>query len=238
MIIDRRAIGTLFLLVFLPSLALAQTAAPTKIRGAASVDRQSDTLPPGTTAPETVGRHICPGYPMLAAQNLTSGLTELAFTITPKGSVSSVAVKQSSGNKQLDDAAAMCIKAWLYKPATRGGADVAVPWSTSIRWGAGPEDDAPGDTASDLSGVISVPVWSRGGFRCEGWYYGSTRPKHSVVLAFFVDPDGAVKDITVVQSSGQPEVDSDAVKCLSRRHYIPAKEDGKPIQVRISDRLY
>jgi TonB family protein len=83
-----------------------------------------------------------------------------------------------------------------------------------------------------------VPKWERGGFICEHDHFGSQAPPKPVILSFSVEPDGSVEDIAVVRSSGEPATDKDAVHCLGERHYVPAKQDGTPVEVHISDWVY
>jgi TonB family protein len=79
--------------------------------------------------------------------------------------------------------------------------------------------------------------WKEG--ECEAWYaIGSKRPARSVLLTFSVETDGSVKDTAVIQSSGNPDIDADAVKCLGQRHYRPATQQGKPVQYRLTEALY
>jgi protein TonB len=45
-----------------------------------------------------------------------------------------------------------------------------------------------------------------------------------------VAEDGSVKDATVAESSGDPDLDRAAVNCVSSWRYYPAKENGNPIE--------
>jgi len=209
----------------------AQVAAPTKvIPGSTPVPTD---LPPGVQAPEAIGFHGCSGYPSLAAANRTQGSVTMSFKVTAQGTVSDTAVAQSSGNAELDSATLMCAKGWLYKPATKDGKPVEVSWKAQISWAEGDPDE------SDANNVIMVPVWARGGAQCEMWYaIGSKRPARSVLLTASVETDGSVKDVTVIQSSGNTDIDADAVKCLGQRHYKPATQHGKPIEYRLTEALY
>jgi len=73
-------------------------------------------------------------YPAAAMKAGIEGTTMLAFTVTEQGTVSDVKVVQSSGNADLDDAAATCAGRWHYKPATRDGKPVAVSWQATVQW--------------------------------------------------------------------------------------------------------
>jgi periplasmic protein TonB len=229
----------LALIALFPAVAVAQIAAPTEVVPPTEKAGDSGALPTNVTPAVSIGHHICPGYPESTVQNRIQGKTRVAFTITAQGTVSGAAVEESSGNQQLDLAALMCVEGWLYKPATRDGQPVAAPWKIAIDWSIIPRGDMPASGTPAGNGAMSVPVWARGGFSCEQWHsLGSSKPEHPVVLTFFVEPDGSVKDVTVAQSSGHPDIDKDAVDCLSERHYIPAKQGGEPVEVHISDFLY
>ena len=59
----------------------------------------------------------------------------------------------------------------------------------------------------------------------------ATRLGHegSVVLSFTVGADGGVSNVTVVQSSGFPELDAAAIPCAEKWQYKPAEENGAPV---------
>jgi TonB family protein len=213
------------LALLLPVMAQAQTSAPGTLVDSGSGDNYA----------EPIGRHICPGYPERAVANLVKGATELAFQITPEGKVSNIVIQTSSGDAELDAAARLCVQGWLYKPVMRDGKPVATAATVRIRWKFKGDES---EENTEKSSLISVPVWQRGGYACVGWHTGSRLPPHNVIMGFFVQVDGTVRDVQISQSSGDPEADADAVKCLGERHYKPAKQDGKPIEVHISDWMY
>jgi TonB family protein len=59
-----------------------------------------------------------------------------------------------------------------------------------------------------------------------------------VLLAFYVETDGSVTDASVIQSSGNADIDADAVKCIGQRHYRPATQKSKPVRFRLTEALY
>ncbi len=155
----------------------------------------------------------------------------MAFRITAQGTVADAAIAKSSGNQSLDSAALLCVKGWLYKPATKDNKPVDASWKAQVNWATGEPDDT--------ADVIMVPVWARGGQQCETWYaIGSKRPSHSVLLAFLVETDGSVDNVSVIQSSGNTDIDADAIKCIGERHYRPATQKSKPVQFRLTEALY
>lgn len=66
-----------------------------------------------------------PQYPMDAACNGNGGTSTLKVTVGAEGTPTEVTVFRSSGTGSLDDAAVAAVKAWKFKPATRGGQSVA-----------------------------------------------------------------------------------------------------------------
>jgi periplasmic protein TonB len=92
-----------------------------------------------TVSPAAVGRpHICPKdkwYPAVAIRLNHEGNTVLAFTVQTDGTISNISVAQSSGHDELDQAAVQCAQNWSnYKPATRDGQPVAVPFKATVKW--------------------------------------------------------------------------------------------------------
>jgi TonB family protein len=57
-------------------------------------------------------------------------------------------------------------------------------------------------------------------------------------LAFRITTMGTVKDIVVVVSSGYKDVDAMAVGCVSQWHYVPAMENGRPVEVSWKTNIY
>jgi TonB family protein len=225
------------LFVLLPGIAFAQTGT-VSILPPQTLDNASLHLAPGVLRAQPVGNHVCAGFPELD-RNTVDGKTIVAFTITADGKVTDASIKTSSGNTNLDSESELCVEGWLFTPATRDGH--AVPERTEVKfvWKDDSAPDAAAQNEADARRMVTVPVWAYGGQSCEQWHaVGSSKPERPAIFAFYVEPDGSVKNISMVQSSGHPDIDKDALECLGERHYQPAKQDGKPIEVRISDWLY
>jgi len=76
-------------------------------------------------------------FPARQPHQLRSGAaTTLSFTIATDGNVKDVTVVDSSGDADLDDAAAKCASTWHYKPAVQDGKAVEVPWKAKVLWTA------------------------------------------------------------------------------------------------------
>ena len=50
-------------------------------------------------------------------------------------------------------------------------------------------------------------------------------------LCFRIEPDGGVRDIQVLQSSGYPDLDQASMSCVSTWRYKPAMNNGQPVEV-------
>jgi TonB family protein len=62
----------------------------------------------------------------------------------------------------------------------------------------------------------------------------SVTPQHKgiVFLAYLVEVDGSVRQVTVLESSGYKELDEAAVQTWSQGKFtVPAKLDGRPVRV-------
>jgi len=83
-----------------------------------------------------VGRpHNCDKYyPRDLQRQGIEGTTTLAFQVTRQGWVEDIKIAQSSGNRLLDRWAEFCASHWHYKPATRDGSPVEVPWEAKVEW--------------------------------------------------------------------------------------------------------
>jgi TonB family protein len=71
-------------------------------------------------------------YPASAIAANIEGKVQLSFRIKTNGSVAHVVIVKSSGNADLDSASIRCVKTWHYRPATRNGKKVEVPWQVMV----------------------------------------------------------------------------------------------------------
>lgn len=53
------------------------------------------------------------------------------------------------------------------------------------------------------------------------------------ILSFKVEPDGSVKDVSVTQSSGNPDLDEATSDCVAARHVDPAPTSEVSRQIEI-----
>lgn len=94
------------------------------------MDDQMDT-PPQPTA------KFPPQYPSSLLQKKITGKVLIACVIDISGKISSSNVRQSSGNRELDQAALSAVTRWKFKPAQKGGrpvkGSIVVPFNFEIK---------------------------------------------------------------------------------------------------------
>jgi len=122
-----------------PEISIQTEAPPTNTISVSNVKPPPpEVKATGITAPASIGSpHNCPQdrwYPPIALRLNQEGSTTIKFTIGADGSVSNVAVSESSGHDSLDEAAMRCASSWHYRPAMREGQAIEVPWQTVIKW--------------------------------------------------------------------------------------------------------
>jgi TonB family protein len=69
-------------------------------------------------------RTVQPVYPESARKRGIEGWVELAFTVTPSGTVEDVEVRNASPANVFDDAAVRAVRGWRFKPVERNGEKV------------------------------------------------------------------------------------------------------------------
>jgi TonB family protein len=137
------------------------------------------------------------------------GTTQVGFKITAHGIVENPTIEKSSGNSLLDLAALNCVRDWRYGPATQDGKAVSVPWSADVVWKLTdvPFAEEPRDCAS---------YYAKKGARLNG---------RVTVVAYQVRA-GAVQDAVIALSSGDSQLDADAVDCVKSWRFVSAFSDG------------
>lgn len=137
-------------------------------------------------------------YPAKSLQARTEGETLLGLLIDDTGKLSSIAVKQSSGSEDLDNAALECMKKAQFQPATREGHAMAFAAVAPWRWKLPTVSrtcDAAVSTSSLASEKTDAAVW----------------PKPAYVCFCFGDAGEAQGKPTVVRSTGYRDADKMAV---------------------------
>ncbi len=186
----------------------------------------ANTAPPANTVqPVSIGApHTCAEnqYPVSALQTGAEGHSILKFTITKDGHTSDIAIANTSGNDDLDTAAAACARDWMYRPATQNGEAIDAPWMAQVVWQIGvsklyePED------------VMSLVC-----IKADGEAYDEVKktPLHAVVRIHF--SGGAIESATLAGSSGNPDLDTRVLACYRgiAREYTTNIPDGDEVFV-------
>jgi TonB family protein len=95
----------------------------------------------GATADAVVGanklqrlEYVAPQYPVIPRMSRGSGWVELEFTVRTDGSTGDIVVTNSSPRKTFDNAAALAVAQWRYKPVMRDGQAVEQRAAVRIRF--------------------------------------------------------------------------------------------------------
>ena len=83
-------------------------------------------------------RTVQPVYPESARKRGIEGWVELAFTVTPAGTVEDVEVRNASPANVFDDAAIRAIRGWRFEPVERNGERVAQRAMVRLRFAQSP----------------------------------------------------------------------------------------------------
>jgi TonB family protein len=233
------------LLFLVPALAFAQTPALSPAPASMTSGAQPAAnpapavtlhLPPGLTPPRPAGPpHTC-AYPPVHAGPNASGTTRIAFKVAITGTVQDPVIARSSGSTQLDNAALSCVAAWLYAPAIKDGQPVQVGWGATIDWHLMMRGEAPPPVSTaSAANTVTPPTRQYRASKCEWWHYGHLP---GALVAFYIETDGSVKDPVLLRSSGDAAIDKDALDCITQRSYVPAMQNGRPVEVRLSEVLF
>jgi TonB family protein len=89
----------------------------------ARTDAQANNIVSAAQIPRK--RMVQPEYPDAARKQGIEGWVELVFTVTPKGTVEDVEVRNSSPAGVFDDSASKAVKQWRFEPVERNGEKVS-----------------------------------------------------------------------------------------------------------------
>ena len=110
---------------------------PVKTAAEAAYGGDVAKVKPGILAQPLYRKNPEPAYPAAARRRRQEGVTLLAVQVTATGRAARVAVKQSSGFKLLDDAAAQAARSWEFEPARIGAeameSEIEVPIRFRLR---------------------------------------------------------------------------------------------------------
>jgi TonB family protein len=113
-----------------PRISIGFMAAVAMLSASCSLRDSSSISPPSAVG----ASHVCVAhhYPRDLIATCTQGTVYLSFNVAVDGSTKDIAVIQSAGNSELDDAARTCAANWRYKSAMQYGQPIEVSTSASI----------------------------------------------------------------------------------------------------------
>jgi TonB family protein len=184
------------------------------------------SLPPGS--PASIGApHLClQDYPAEAVAAHAEGTTTVGFTITETGVTKDIRVVKSSGTPSLDTAAIMCANRWLYKPAVKDGAPIAVPWKAEVKWVM---------RGSPMQIVVPAPI---GEHICKKPHGVKIAAGVTTTLKLRITNQGKVSDTEIQNSSGNTDLDEAAKQCALSWNYEPATINGIPAVVFLIEKFW
>ena len=168
---------------------------------------------PITVAPEPAGEpHQCDAkwYAREVYTQGEEGSADLRLHIGVDGQVKDATIARSSGYPEIDEGSIRCVRSWTYKPALMDGKP----------------------TPADVTVTVDLHRQPRP-HACTNYPHSlqSAGLEGTTVLSFAITADGFVKNAKIVESSGNPDLDAAALYCPHNWHYIPAQQNGKPVEV-------
>ena len=137
-----------------------------------------------------------------------------------------VAVVRSSGDADLDRAAVACVSNSRANTASRWFASIVGSHREIVRW----------TIPVAVPGVPPTPPYGQYlpiPHSCEGWYPPAeikAKVEGKTTVGFQITVDGDVRDPVIRNSSGNANLDNAAIECVKSWHYLPARQDGKPVE--------
>jgi TonB family protein len=111
----------------MPIQSAPATAAP-------PVQSPTSNTPPGLQAPIRIGPPPACHQSRAAIGLRDAGETVIEVKVGKTGTVEDGTIVQTSGSRELDSAAQLCAKTWLYKPATRDGQPIESLVKMKVDW--------------------------------------------------------------------------------------------------------
>jgi len=169
---------------------------------------ESDVKPPVPTgAPHYCKQH----YPQHALDNEIEGRVGLNVTITNDGNIANPVVTETSGNAELDAAAVACVLGWKYQPAQQDDKPVPLGGTVHVYWRLPYIPPLKRVVCFDNYGVTS-----------------KQQPNTGATVVTFRIESGQVMDANVLVTSGNAELDRNAIACVESWRYAATNSDGTP----------
>jgi TonB family protein len=215
------SISVVFLLVALGVNAALADTAPQASTAPLFIDVKSP--PPDITPPKwDASPHATPVYPKTARLHAEEGTANITITIREDGSVADPSVTTSTTFADLDEAALEAVKTWRYNPATKDGKPIAVRVGVFVKFSLGNGGGLPFEAPYTPYGISETD------FTADG--LATILKEGKVALSLLVLEDGTIGDVTIVQSSGDPALDTKEVERARKGHFEPKMQDGKPVK--------
>ena len=152
------------------------------------------------------------------------GVTVVRMVIGPEGSVTSAAVKTSSGSLRLDDASiASIVGKWTYTPPLAPDkTPTSCAWEAAVKW------VLHGGDAQQLPAELQQVAIR---MKVEDYPAGARSRKEQGFVALLVIRHGSDKQVTILKPSGYPELDAATVRIVKERLNLPPAEfEGKTVE--------
>jgi TonB family protein len=164
-------------------------------------------------------------YPDAQSKVGTAGVSLLRVHLMPDGTIKDSSVIQSSGNAELDKAAVACLAAVRLDPPEREGKPIEVDWERAVIW-----------RAHDHSSIV-LPRRVGKGPSCNSRIY-HTQGTVKTGITFKIGTEGIPENVTVVESSGNADLDRIGAECIVPSWRFPiASQEGQPVEVDWGDEL-
>ena len=187
-------------------------------------------------------------FPPDARAKDESGTTVLMIYLDHTGTVARTEIAQSSGYRDLDDAARAAVSAWNARPATLGSAPVNTVIPIRVIWpgdgnaAAAPARDptlrAPLELASELAqeGITPPVCHASDNQGVYPLYSRRTGEQGRAVASFDVDSGGHVSNIAIAETSGHSHLDHALIHDVEKWRCEPATLNGHAVAVHASYR--
>lgn len=188
-------------------------------------------------------------YPENLAEKDIKGRVVVKFTVTKEGTIDNIEIVRSAGNDALDAEAVRALKAALsekWTPGTVGGEPVDCYYTLPVMFNT--KKEAAGETTPKKSepyrSVEKMPQYP-GGERAmlQALMDEVKYPEHLInegiggytIVHFTVTKNGTIENIKIVKSSGNEELDAEAVRALKAgltEKWTPGTMGGEPVDCR------
>ena len=180
------------------------------LQGAGEARAQESKL--GITTPVTQCDAF---YPAAEKTAHTNGQVLLSLSFTKDGKAHDSIVAKSSGNQALDAAALSCANGFSIAPPTLDGQPLEISWLAIVLWRA------------DGHSFITIPSLKP---PCVN-YPDPGREAKVTMVKFRIHDNGTVSDSALVKTSGDDDLDKEALFCVNYWIYPVPQINGEPTEL-------